>query len=243
MIEINLIPDVKQEFLRAQRMRTAAVSFSIMAGLIAGGIVVVLGLLVGAQIVHEKVSTAALNREYKNLTSINGVSDLLTIQSQLSSVSDLSDGRSMTSRMFDTLVAISPSAPNEIKISKVMIAPETTEMTIEGSTAAGFTATDVFRKTILNTKVYYQISGQEGQEVPLTDDVVMGTTSYGEDGSGQRVLRFTLTFKYPAELLTNTGKNVRVESPSGQIDVTDSKTRVPDSLFSEQAKDIEEGDN
>lgn len=60
MIEINLIPDVKQEFLRAQRMRNAAVSFSIMIGIIAAGIVGFLALLLGAQLVHENVQKTRL---------------------------------------------------------------------------------------------------------------------------------------------------------------------------------------
>lgn len=240
MIEINLIPDVKQEFLRAQRMRNAAVSFSIMFGIIAVGVVALIAVLLGAQLVHENVQKDAITREFGKLQSVNGVSDLLTIQSQLESVSALNETRSMTSRAFDTVVAITPGAPNDIKISNVTLNPAESTMTIEGSTSNGYTATDVFRKTILNTKVSY-VSGDSTETVPLTDKVDMGPTSYGEDATGQRVLRFKLSFVYPVQLLTNAGKSVRVESPSGKIDVTDSKTRVPDTLFSQQAKDIEGG--
>jgi len=57
MIEINLIPDVKQEFIRAQKVRNAAITFSILAGIVAGGIVVVLVLVLGAQSLHEKTRT------------------------------------------------------------------------------------------------------------------------------------------------------------------------------------------
>ena len=239
MIEINLIPDVKQEFLRAQRMRNAAVSFSIMIGIIAAGIVGFLALLLGAQLVHENVQKNAITSEFAKLKSINGVSDLLTIQSQLQSISVLNDNRSMTSRAFDTIVAITPSAPNDVKISNVAIDPAENMMTIEGSTSSGYSATDVFRKTILNTKVTYQSDGTN-ETVPLTETVEMGQTSYGEDATGQRVLRFKLSFTYPEQLLSNAGKSVRVQSPTGQIDVTDSKSRVPDTLFGQKAKDLQE---
>lgn len=240
MIEINLIPDVKQEFLKAQKLRNATVSMSILAGLGAIGLTGVLALLLGAQLLHEGFQKEAVKTEFAKLQKVSGVNDLLTIQSQLAAIPEIQNNKSMTSRVFDTIVAITPSDQNQIKISNLQIDPESNTMTIEGSTASGFTATDVFRKTILNTNVSY-LSGDEDVTVPLTDEVVMGPTSYGEDSTGTRVLRFKLSFEYPVELLTNAGVSVRVVSPSGQIDVTDSKTRVPDSLFSQQAQSIEEG--
>ena len=42
MIEINLVPDVKQELIRAQRVRTGVISMSILVGLAALGIVALL---------------------------------------------------------------------------------------------------------------------------------------------------------------------------------------------------------
>ena len=242
MIEINLIPDVKQEFLKVQKLRNATISISILAGMGAIGITAILALLLGAQLIHENIQKDAVKNEFAKLQKVSGVDDLLTIQNQLATIPMLQKDKSMTSRVFDTIVAITPNDQNQIKISNLQIDPESNTMTIEGSTVNGFTATDVFRKTILNTKVTYA-SGGEGRDttVPLTDDVKMGPTSYGEDSTGARVLRFKLSFEYPPELLTNAGTSVRVQSPSGQIDVTDSKTRVPDSLFTQRAQSIEEG--
>ena len=48
MIEVNLIPDVKREYLRAQRMRNMVVSVSIMVMSGAGGASAVLGVGLGA---------------------------------------------------------------------------------------------------------------------------------------------------------------------------------------------------
>ena len=52
MIQINLVPDVKQEMLRAQRMRNFTISMAIVVGLVAAGVVVILGLVYGAQVVE-----------------------------------------------------------------------------------------------------------------------------------------------------------------------------------------------
>ena len=37
MIEINLVPDVKQELIKAQRIRSTVISFSIIIGIISLG--------------------------------------------------------------------------------------------------------------------------------------------------------------------------------------------------------------
>lgn len=238
MIQINLVPDVKQEFLRAQKLRNMAVSISVIVGLAAAGVVVVLGLLLGAQLLHEKIQKENIDKQFKKLSSIEDLSSLLTIQSQLAAIPDLQSNRSMMSRAFDTVTAITPTGENEIKISNLTIDPTESTMTIEGSANNGYSATDVFRKTILNTQVKYK-SGDTEQTVPLATKVDMGQTSYGEDVSGQRVLRFKLSFAYPAELLNNKGTLVSLVSPTGQKDVTDSKQQVPDAIFSQKAKDIE----
>lgn len=238
MIQINLVPDVKQEFLRAQKLRNMAVSISVIVGLAAAGVVVVLGLLLGAQLLHEKIQKENIDKQFKKLSSIEDLSSLLTIQSQLAAIPDLQSNRSMMSRAFDTVTAITPTGENEIKISNLTIDPTESTMTIEGSANNGYGATDVFRKTILNTQVKYKADDTE-QTVPLATKVDMGQTSYGEDVGGQRVLRFKLSFAYPAELLNNKGTSVSLVSPTGQKDVTDSKQQVPDAIFSQKAKDIE----
>lgn len=240
MIQINLVPDVKQEFLRAQKLRNMTVSIAVIVGLAAVGIVVLIGLLLGAQLLHERIQKDNITSQFKKLSSIDDLGNLLTIRSQLETIPELQSNRSMMSRAFDTISAITPTGENEIKISNLTVDPTETTITIEGSANNGYTATDIFRKTILNTQVKYKADDAE-QTVPLATKVDMGQTSYGEDATGQRVLRFKLTFAYPAELLNNKGTAVSLVSPSGQKDVTDSKQQVPDAIFSQKAKDIQEG--
>lgn len=53
MIEINLIPDVKRELLRAQRARTTVISAAIVISIVAGAVVAALALYVyGVQTVR-----------------------------------------------------------------------------------------------------------------------------------------------------------------------------------------------
>ena len=140
--------------------------------------------------------------------------------------------------MLDAIAAINPPAPNSVKLSKVTLDPAEHRLTLEGSTAGGYTATEVLRKTILNTKVISRPTQQTGvspSEQALTDKVTLQDTSYGLDADGQRVVRFTIVFNYPEGLFDNTMSDVQIKTPDAKIDVTDSKSRVPDTLFSAPA--------
>ena len=122
--------------------------------------------------------------------------------------------------------------------SNVTVDPKERKITLEGSAAGGYTATDIFRKTILNTKISFTRGGTTDEEtVPLTEEATLQDTSFGEDVTGQKVVRFTMVFTYPDGMLDNTLAHVRITTPVAQIDVTDSKTRVPDSMFSTKASD------
>lgn len=242
MIQINLIPDVKQEMLRAQRMRNVAISLSIIVGIVAGGIVVSLMIILGAQSAILKFQEGQITSGYKKLSSVSDLGSALTVQNQLASISGQNDKRTVDSRLLDVLAAINPAAPYDVKLSKISLDPATSTLTLEGSASGGYPATDVFRKTILNTTVSMTRRGSDtAVDGPLTTDVTLQDTSFGEDASGAKVVRFTISFVYPDGMLDNSMSNVRVSTPSARIDVTDSKTRIPDSMFSQAAKDIKEG--
>jgi len=78
---------------------------------------------------------------------------------------------------------------------------------------------------------------------PLTSEVTIGETSYGESADGSRVLRFVISFVYPEGLFDNSIKSFRIVTPTNKIDVTDSRSRVPETMFSQRAKDIQGEDN
>lgn len=238
MIEINLIPDVKQEFIRAQKMRNLAITVSILTGLAAVGILILLLLFLGAQAIHEGIARGDIKKESQKLQAIENIDNVLTIQNQLSKISTINNGKTVDSRLFDVLAAVSPAAPNDIKIASVQLNPVDKLLTIEGSAANGYAATETLRKTILNTTLESTVDG-ESTSVPLVNDVNIGETSYGESADGSKVLRFVISFVYADGLFDNSLRSFRVVTPTSAIDVTDSRTRVPDTLFSQKAKDLE----
>lgn len=242
MIEINLIPDVKQELIRAQSVRNTVVSFTILTGIISVGIVALLAFyLFGVQTVRSALADSRIKEATTELQQIDDLSNTLTIQNQLSKLSVMHDSKNIDSRFFAILTAINPAAPNDIVVSSAKLDADTKTVTIDGQAANGYEAAELFKKTIVSTKMTYKDIDGAQQSTLLTDDVSTSDISYGEDASGKKVLRFTMSFIYPDELFARSSGDAVIERP-GRQNVTDSYLRIPQSLFSERASDIE-GEN
>jgi hypothetical protein len=241
MIEINLVPDVKQELIKAQRVRTGVISMSILICLIAAGIVVALALWVFAlQTVRGALADNNIKTQSDKLAAVQDVSNTLTIQNQLSKLPGLHDSKSIDSRIFDILSTINPPDPNTIAITNLQLDASAKTVSIEGQAKNGYPALEVFKKTIDATKFEYTQGGQK-QSVALASQMSDSDRSYGEDASGARVLRFSLSFTYPDLLFSRTAENAQIVAPS-RTNVTDSLLGVPQSLFTQQATD-EKGGN
>ncbi len=242
MIQINLIPDIKREYLHARKMRDFAISISVIVSLLAILAVVIMALILGSQAIRESLADNAIKDEYASLSGVEDLNDMVTIQNQLSLISSQHQNKSMNSRLFSVLQAINPPAPNDVQFNSVTLDPEESTLVFEGIASAGYNAVETLSKTIENTTIEYMVSGSDTVETAeFASDVVVGETSYGLDSNNQRVLRFKMTVTYTDDLFTNRIQSVVVKAPDNSIDVTDSKLRVPSSLFSAPAAD--EGGN
>lgn len=233
MIEINLVPDVKQELINAQRVRTSVISLSILVGIAAVAVVIVLAVWVfGVQTARGVLSDDAIKKESQKLSQVADISNMLTIQNQLSKLPEMHDTKSIDSRIFDVLATINPPAPNNVSVNNLSLDSLSKTIKIEAQTANGYPALEVFKKTITATTFEYTKDGQK-QSVPLASQMSDSDRSYGDDAAGATVLRFTLTFVYPDELFTRTAENATIVAPT-RTNVTDSFLGVPNSLFTSQ---------
>jgi hypothetical protein len=236
MIEINLVPDVKQELIKAQRVRASVISIAILVGIVAIGVVALLAFWVFAvQTTRGLLSDNTIKDESQKLAKVQDISNTLTIQNQLSKLPDMHDNKSIDSRLFDILTTINPPAPNTVAITNLSLDSDAKTIKIEAQAVNGYPALDVFKKTINATKLKFTQDG-ETQEVPLASDMSDSDRSYGEDASGAKVLRFTLTFAYPDQLFAKTAQNATIVAPNRE-NATDSFQGVPQSLFTQKASD------
>lgn len=249
MIEINLVPDVKQELIRAQRMRTTVISTSILVSIIAAGVVVALVLYVfGAQLVRKGILEAQIDAGSKKLSQVEDLSKILTIQNQLTKISELNAQKNINSRTFDLLQAITPvddRGQATVKISQVDVAnagsttqADSTEprITLQGQTSS-FSSMEIFKKTVDGAIIEYK-SGDETKTVKLASNISTTDISYGADAENNKVVRFTLSFSFAPELFSSEVTNPVIKlSINGNV--TDSYLGIPKSIFTERAKDIQ----
>ena len=236
MIEINLLPSVKRELLKTRAMRNRVISISFLVGGASIAAVVVLALILGSQIAAEAVQNGVIKDRNDKLMAVEDLNKVVTIQHQLTKINEQHSRKKLNSRIFDVVTAVNPVAPNNVSFSDIKVNPESKTITLEGSAVNGYSALETLKKTILNTKVQ-TTDGDKSSEVSLTKEIKDGDTSFGENSEGKKVLQFSFSFEYAEELLApaNNG-TVSVLTPTGKVDVTDSRQGIPDSLFKSNSK-------
>jgi Tfp pilus assembly protein PilN len=236
MIEINLIPDVKQELLKAKRVRTLVISGALVVGVVSVGLVVILALyLFTVQSIRGNILNGSITSKSKELEGVDDLSKMLTVQSQLAALSQMHSTKNIDSRLFDILTAVNPAAPNQVSVSSARIDAETKTISIEAQAVNGFEAAEAFKKTILDTAIVYKdASSNENMTKKLTYNVSTSDMSYGEDSNGKKVLRFAMSFVYDEAVFARTSTEAVIAGPNTK-NVTDSFLQVPQSLFSQRA--------
>lgn len=252
MIELNLIPDVKREFIRAQKMRAMVIIISVVASLAAVAVVILLALATfAAQGIADSLADNGIKDETTKLKNIPDLAKTLTVQNQVKEISKTHAGKSITSRIFNVLTATNPASPNDVRYSNVTIDSSAQTITIDAQTMGGYQALETYNKTLAATIFSFtnEDGGDERQSATLASDITFTNVGYGRDSQGQRVLSFTVTFSFAPELFMPSSKNARLggeECTNGNepgydcTNVTDSYIGVPRTLFDTKATPEEE---
>lgn len=238
MIEINLIPDVKQELLRAQRTRAIVISGAIVTSIIAAGAVVLLLVYIYAV---QNIRGFSLDSQIKDrnaeLSQVEDLSKILTIQNQLSVINSLNDNKNINSRIFDVVSAVVPPAPNNVLISQINVDNEESTVTLEGQTL-NFNSMEVFKKTLDSAIIVYTENGEQ-KEVKLASTLNSGEVTYGSNANNEKVIVFTISFEFPDELFSPKLSTIAIKlSVNGNV--TDSYLGIPRSIFTQRANEVEE---
>lgn len=109
MIQFNLLPDVKLEYIRAQRTRRLIIGVSLI---VSAAALVILILLLGTNQLGKKHLTD-LSKDIKTKSSKlqkqPKINDILTVQNQLQSLTALHQGKPAVIRLFDYLNRLTPT--------------------------------------------------------------------------------------------------------------------------------------
>ena len=197
MFEVNLVPDVKAELLKTQKMRNRITYICILVAIGCIGVIVLMFSIFGSQ----GIILANQDNEMKQKSSeILGTDNLnlnLTIQDQLGKLSEIGNNRRVLSRIFGVLDIILPTGEDVVTISELSINLPTATLSFDGqansSSDIDYNALEVFKKTVEHS--YYDFGryiDDEGKEIPtfcideiLENNTIVGIYNKGAAGCGE----------------------------------------------------------
>jgi hypothetical protein len=223
MVQFNLLPDVKLEFIRTRRRKRAIVALSTL--MTAGSLAILVSTFMVANI-YQRVTLSRLDKEIKNssekLKTTADIDSVLTIQSQLQSLPELHAKKPVASRLFGYLTQVTPA---QVSISRVQVAFDLGTMEISGG-ADKIETINKFVDTLKFTQ-YNSTSAPvpEGQAAPNAfNGIVLSSFSRTETGATYRI---NLSFD-PAIFAGGT-EGIQLVVP--QTITSRSETERPQALF------------
>lgn len=254
MIEINLLPDVKRDLIKAQQLRNIVTFVSIIiGGVMLAGVVLLFLTTQGQQFVMG-LKTNDISNKFAEMQKIKDGETAATLRNQLNAIQKIRNASPDTSRLIGTILpAIQTTGENAVQFSSVNYDPETRIVSIEGQASNGFPALEAFIKTIKYSQIIYDGEGSQCKVSEVEKDanicmladegsVVRNESSLGANEQGQNVLRFTVSFKLNEAALKFSSKNFAVKA-LGRKNVTDSTIQVPAGIFTQNSKKDSEKEN
>lgn len=217
MIQFNLLPDVKLEYIKARRSKRMVLLVS--GGLAGFALVVFVGLFLVVNVFQTK-RISDLNKDIKKYTAtLQAIPDLdkiLTIQNQLGSLTSLHEQKTTTSRLLDYLTQVTPA---QATISDIKLDYDTNTISLTGNADALSTVNkyaDTLKFTTYTTK-------DSTESKKAFTDVVLAGFSTGDKGA-----TYQMTFVFDPVIFDGT-QEVTLAVP--KIISTRSETEKPTDLF------------
>jgi Tfp pilus assembly protein PilN len=192
MIQLNLLPDVKLQYLKVRRTQRLVISVSSL--LIAASLVVFV-LLIGTVDVFQKKNLNDLNHDISTYTSqlqnTPNLNKILTVQNQLQVLTNLHGQKPAASRLFSYLQQVTPSTAS---ISQFNIDFTQNTVSITGN-ANSLDDVNAFTDTLKFT-TYKQQSGSTANAFTA---VVLSEFSRGSSGA-----TYTITTSFDPNIFNGT---------------------------------------
>lgn len=225
MVQFNLLPDVKLEYMKTRRVKRVTILIAGLATALAVAIFIGLFLIVN---VFQKQHLANLNNDIqRDVTQLQGVPDLtkvLTIQNQLGKLTPLHEQTPASSRVFEYLGQLTPA---KATISNTLV--DFTGGTIEiTGNADSLSTVNQYVDTLKFTN--FTVNGEPEQKKAFSEVVL---SSFGKD---EKDVSYSVTFKFDPIIFDNT-KQIKLEVP--KITSTRSTTEKPSELFQQSPTNAE----
>lgn len=233
MIQLNLLPDIKKEFINAQKTRALVMSTSIIVTIVAIGLGVLLFVYVTfLQQLQITLATNDIKGKEKQLNSVQDLSKYLTVQNQLASLPELHASKGIYSRLLSFLPVLNPTAPNNVVLSQLQVTTTDKLVSFTGSTGS-FESLNVFVDTLGNAEIAYKDANGQDQKSKIFETVFVQSSAIDKT-KGDTKVSFTVRATY-AEVVFD-ARNTNVSASVPNIKTSQSVTESPKLFDSKEAQ-------
>lgn len=199
MIQFNLLPDVKLQYIRATYRKRIIIIGSIIASILFLAIFILLFLFVRVnQTRHMGHLDKDINSQVKILKDKKDLDKVLTIQNQLGSLPSLHGQKVFGSRLFDYLTQVTPAQAN---INNVDLDFETKTVQLKG-TADSIATINKFVDTLKFTD--FKLAGESPKEGKAFSAVVLQSFGIATASGRSAETSFEINFVYDEAIFSNT---------------------------------------
>lgn len=214
MIQLNLIPDVKKEYLKSQRLKkTITMSSFIASGFFLAIVVILIGTVYLFQKSRINSLQSNIDSNISALQNINDLDKILTVQNQLNALPQLHDEEPKTSRLFNYL---SKLTPNTVKLENLIVDfdPDAATIEVRGH-AKSFKEVNKFVDAIKNA-TYVTVDDDQGRSEAKKAffDVVLSQIDKDNDEDSNRSTIFAANFSYETDIFSDTFSKVTLSVPN-----------------------------
>lgn len=207
MIQLNLLPDLKLDYIKAERSRRLAISISFLVSVGAIVLLLVLLSLQGLQNKHLRDLSKDISNDSKTLQKKPQINKILTVQNQLVSLPGLHALKPATPKLFDYLYQVTPS--------NIFINDMTADFTLNTITIAGTTdKLSSVNKYADTLKFTTYTTADNSKPTPAFSDITL--SNFGVDPEAKdpaQATKYTLTMTYDLPIFDNT-KKITLAVPS-----------------------------
>lgn len=171
--EINLVPEVKLQMIRAQKLRNLVLFICILVSAVSIGTVLVLFGIKGGQDIAMANQDGKLGTLSAKLMGYEELGDIVTIQSQLEKLSQIQGNKKVLSRVFGAMNVMLPQGGDSVQLSDLRVDFTTNVLRMEGQADAriapliDYRVLESFKKGAALTKYDYgNYVDVEGNAIP-----------------------------------------------------------------------------
>lgn len=182
--EINLVPDIKGEMIKALKIRNYILFASIIVAAASVGATLIVGLIAGGQQLACDEKKKTIDQLSSKLNSYSELNDVLTIKDQVGNINTLSSNKQVMSRTFNAVSALIPTGADTITISELNVSLDNSSpvLAIEAQANAGeepfidYNVLDSFKKSMDYMRYDYgNYVDKEGNKIPAYCIIEQGT--------------------------------------------------------------------